>query len=85
MLNKCFFQGVEIMKRMIAVGLGLLLILVGCSSKTMVESDLGIKGAPDWVNEGTQILNDKGLEWHTVQSWLVVRWLPPLPCAKVPL
>lgn len=48
------------MKRMIAVGLGLLLILVGCSSKTMVESDLGIKGAPDWVNEGTQILNDKG-------------------------
>jgi hypothetical protein len=31
-----------------------------CSSTTEVESDLGIKGAPDWVNEGTNILNDKG-------------------------
>jgi hypothetical protein len=31
-----------------------------CSSTTKVESDLGIKGAPDWVNEGTNILNDKG-------------------------
>ena len=25
----------------------------------MVESNLGIKGAPDWVNEGSQALNDK--------------------------
>lgn len=48
------------MKRIIGVSLTLLVLLVGCSSKTMVESDLGIKGAPDWVNEGTQILNDKG-------------------------
>ena len=36
------------------------LLLVACSSKTVVESDLGISGAPDWVNEGTQYLNDKG-------------------------
>ncbi len=36
------------------------LLLAGCSSKTRVESDLGVKGAPDWINEGTQILNDKG-------------------------
>lgn len=36
------------------------LLLAGCSGKTLVESDLGVKGAPDWVNEGTQILNDKG-------------------------
>ena len=36
------------------------LLLAGCSSKTMLESDLGVKGAPDWINEGTQILNDKG-------------------------
>lgn len=48
------------MKRLIGAGVSLLLILAGCSGKTMVESDLGIKGAPDWVNEGTQILNDKG-------------------------
>lgn len=38
----------------------LLVLLAGCSSKTMVESDLRIRGAPDWVNEGTQMLNDKG-------------------------
>lgn len=48
------------MTRNIGLLLILLLVLAGCSGKTMVESDLGIKGAPDWVNEGTQILNDKG-------------------------
>ncbi|MCK5826816.1 MAG: hypothetical protein KAG93_07260 [Desulfuromusa sp.] len=48
------------MKRIIGVCLSMLLLLAGCSGKTMVESDLGLKGAPDWVNEGTQILNDKG-------------------------
>jgi hypothetical protein len=33
----------------------------------MVESDLGLKGAPDWVNEGTQALNDKnGRYFHGV-------------------
>lgn len=40
-----------------------------CSSKTKVESDLGIKGAPDWVNEGTNILNNKdGRLFHGVGS-----------------
>ncbi|MDF1552228.1 MAG: hypothetical protein P1P84_04155 [Deferrisomatales bacterium] len=34
--------------------------LGACSSRTLVESDLGIKGAPDWVNEGTQVLDDHG-------------------------
>lgn len=34
--------------------------LAGCSGKTTVESDLHIKGAPDWVNEGTHMLNDRG-------------------------
>ncbi|MDX2479171.1 MAG: hypothetical protein QNK24_02405 [Desulfuromusa sp.] len=48
------------MKRIMGVLLIMLLALAGCSTKTKVESDLGIKGAPDWVNEGTQILNDKG-------------------------
>jgi len=37
-----------------------ILVLGGCSSRTVVESDLGIDGAPDWVNEGTQVLDDDG-------------------------
>jgi len=41
---------------------GLLISLVvglaACGGKTRVESDLGIRGAPEWVNEGTQYLND---------------------------
>ena len=40
--------------------LGTALLLSACSGKTLVESDLGVRGAPDWVNEGTQILNDSG-------------------------
>ncbi len=41
----------------------------GCSSTTQVESDLGLKGAPDWVNKGTNILNDKdGRLFHGVGS-----------------
>ncbi len=44
-----------------------LLLLSACGGKTMVESDLGISGAPDWVNEGTQYLNDKnGRLFHGV-------------------
>ena len=35
-------------------------LLAGCSGKTMVKSDLGISGAPDWVNKGTATLNDRG-------------------------
>lgn len=34
--------------------------LVACSSRTTVKSDLGIRSAPDWVNEGKQALNDGG-------------------------
>ena len=33
--------------------------LTACSSRTTVESNLGIKGAPDWVNKGSQALNDQ--------------------------
>jgi len=33
--------------------------LAACSSRTTVESNLGIKGAPDWVNKGSQALNDQ--------------------------
>lgn len=43
------------------------MLLSACGSKTIVESDLGISGAPDWVNEGTQYLNDKdGRLFHGV-------------------
>ena len=34
-------------------------LLAACAGQTKVESDLGIKGAPDWVNEGSQAVNDK--------------------------
>lgn len=34
-------------------------VVSGCSSNTKVESDLGVKSAPDWVNEGNQALKDK--------------------------
>ena len=45
------------------------LAISACSSTTEVESDLGIKGAPDWVNEGTNILNNKdGRLFHGVGS-----------------
>ena len=45
------------------------LAVSACSSTTKVESDLGLKGAPDWVNEGTNTLNDKdGRLFHGVGS-----------------
>lgn len=35
-------------------------LVVACASHSpKVKSDLGIKGAPDWVNEGTQAVDDK--------------------------
>ncbi len=48
----------------------LTLVLAACGGgKTVVESDLGIKGAPDWVNKGTATLNDKdGRLFHGVGS-----------------
>ena len=36
----------------------LALALAACSSKTTIESDMGLDNAPDWVNEGTQAVND---------------------------
>ena len=47
----------------------LALFFTACSSTTQVESDLGLKGAPDWVNQGTHILNNKdGRLFHGVGS-----------------
>lgn len=45
-----------------------LAVLIGaCASKTQVESDLDIAGAPDWVNKGTQFINDRdGRLFHGV-------------------
>ncbi|ROS01141.1 hypothetical protein EDC56_1569 [Sinobacterium caligoides] len=43
------------------------MFLVACSSETKIDSDLYIKGAPDWVNEGTQaISSDDGRLIHGV-------------------
>ena len=38
----------------------LMAVISGCSTEpTQVESNLGIKGAPDWVNKGSAILSTK--------------------------
>ena len=45
------------------------LALVACSGPTQLESDLNIKGAPDWVNKGTAYVNNKdGRLFHGVSS-----------------
>lgn len=48
----------------LALLLGLMLGLMltaGCSSQRSIDSDLGLSDAPDWVNEGTQAVdNDEG-------------------------
>lgn len=48
----------------------LLTVFAGCSSEpTQVESNLGIKGAPDWVNKGSNILSTKDARlFHGVGS-----------------
>ena len=39
----------------------LVIALAACSGgMTRVESDLGMDDAPDWVNEGSQVLDDQG-------------------------
>ena len=57
-------------QRKTLAGIALLLMLAACGGgKTVVESDLGIAGAPDWVNKGTSVLNDKdGRLFHGVGS-----------------
>jgi len=52
------------------ISVALTFALAACGGgKTVVESDLGIKGAPDWVNKGTATLNDKdGRLFHGVGS-----------------
>jgi hypothetical protein len=33
--------------------------LLACSGNETIDSDMGISGAPDWVNEGTQAVSDR--------------------------
>ena len=40
------------------VAAGLMALLSACSSQTNIESNLDISGAPDWVNIGTQTVDD---------------------------
>ncbi len=55
----------QVLKALMLAGFSLLIF--GCSGKTLVESDLGMSGAPDWVNQGTQYLNNnKGRLFHGV-------------------
>jgi hypothetical protein len=43
--------------------------LAACGGQTQLESDLGIKGAPEWVNKGTAYVNNKdGRLFHGVGS-----------------
>lgn len=45
----------------------LILMLAACSSTNKVESNLGLEDVPDWVNKGTQTLNNKdGRLFHGV-------------------
>lgn len=54
----------------ILASITLVLALAACAGgPTVVESDLGMKGAPDWVNKGTSVLNDRdGRLFHGVGS-----------------
>jgi hypothetical protein len=59
------------MKRLITwlALLAVVLLLGACAGKTMVESDLQIEDAPDWVNEGTAILKNRdGRYFHGIGS-----------------
>jgi hypothetical protein len=62
--------GPQMSSTRILAATALTLALAACGGgKTVVESDLGVKGAPDWVNKGTQVLNDKdGRLFHGVGS-----------------
>ena len=42
------------------LALTVLFTVASCASRTDLESNLGIDGAPDWVNEGANIVDDDG-------------------------
>lgn len=44
-------------------------LLAACAGRTQLESDIGVKGAPDWVNKGTAyVKNQDGKLFHGVGS-----------------
>lgn len=58
-----------ISRRMPVFCIAVAVLLAGCAGRTTVESDLHIKGAPDWVNEGTNMLRTRdGRLFHGVGS-----------------
>lgn len=60
------FTGVT---RLALLALSLTLFSACSSGPTKLEGDLGISGAPDWVNEGTSVINNKeGRLFHGVGS-----------------
>lgn len=55
--------------KLVSVLVAALLALAACSSQTRLDSDLGVSGAPDWVNKGTAyVANDGGRLFHGVGS-----------------
>jgi hypothetical protein len=62
-LPAIYDKGITYMKLSTLIQATILVALFGflsaCGGRTNIESDLGIKGAPDWVNEGTQAVSDK--------------------------
>ena len=62
-------QSTSFIARLLFAAAAVLAIAACTSGPTKVESDLGLKGAPAWVNEGTNILNNKdGRLFHGVGS-----------------
>lgn len=63
------------LKRLLPVAMTLTVIvgLAACSSRNALESDMGISGAPDWVNKGTQAVDD--VDGRYIQG---VAFAPPL-------
>jgi hypothetical protein len=62
-------QNLSAIKKLLSLAV-LVAVVSGCSSEpTKVESNLGIKGAPEWVNEGSNFLSTKdGRLFHGVGS-----------------
>ena len=57
------------LRRVLLLTLAVVLLASCASRTTVVESDLRIKGAPDWVNQGSQALNNRdGRLLHGVGS-----------------
>ena len=62
-------QSTSFIARLLFAAAAVLAIAACTSGPTKVESDLGLKGAPAWVNEGTNILSNKdGRLFHGVGS-----------------